>query len=129
MRTPTVVQLRRESPGERVWLNVAGPMDGENEQETERLSVDLLKEADVFLKTYAKYRNALADVQGRRLKRRWSRKLMAESFIEAQVSALKAQMTEMFEAIGAFPAEDDDDAMKTYAKRVLAWDKKNNQTK
>lgn len=110
-----------------VWLRVAGPDDVDTERTTERITLDVYSDDDDFVQKYAKYRNALNEVQQKKFKKRWSRKNMHESLLEAQVVALRKQMAQMFADVGPFPDAEDADAMLAYAKRVVAWSKKNNK--
>lgn len=96
---------------------------GEDEP-VERLQLDVRVSDDAFLSRFAAYRNALAKAQDKKLKRRWSRKSLAESLLAIQCDALRAQLEEMFQALGELPDAKDIEAMDRYAKRVVAWDKK-----
>jgi hypothetical protein len=49
---------------------------------------------------------------------------MIETQIAVRVEALRAQMEEMFAELGPMPDAKDDLAMKKYATRVVAHDKK-----
>jgi hypothetical protein len=108
---------------DRVWITVGNPLDRE-EQEVERLTVDVPTGVLDFLDRLASYRNTLAELQGKKLKRRWSRKSMAESFLSAQCDAMRQQLHDMIKACGVIPEADDREAMERYVKKVIAWDKR-----
>lgn len=95
--------------------------------ETDRFTLDVPATDASFLERFAAYRNALARAQGKRLRRQWSRKGMAESLLAAQVDGMRQQMAEMLKDLGDLPAADDKDALEAYAKRVIAWDKKHSR--
>lgn len=96
-----------------------------------RLLLDVPKVELVFIEQYAAFRNAVAAAQGKKLKRHWSRKSMAEQFLADQAEMLRTQLSQMFTEVGPFPQFDPDDqkanraAMEKYAKRVVAWAEKN----
>lgn len=125
MRENTAVQLKWGLPSEKVWLAVSGPVDMDDGQEVERLSLDIRAEDFEFLTRLAAYRNALAALQDKRLKRKWTRKSLAESMLAAQCDAMRHQIAEMIAACGEIPAADDREAMEKYARKVIAWDKRN----
>lgn len=129
MRGVTAVQLPRSTWPEKVWLSVSGPSDIDETQEVERLSLDVVVRDFAFLTRMAAYRNALAAAQGKRLKKKWSRKSLAESFISMQCDSMREQMREMFEACGEMPDADDTEAMERYVRKVLAWDKRSSSGK
>jgi hypothetical protein len=93
----------------------------------------------VFLKQWAVYRNVLSKLQlakqpGNRSAPTASRKNLAEGAVHARLLEQREKFKEMFAAVGPFPAvsshkvtSDEREAMTAYAKRVLAWDKKNNR--
>lgn len=94
-----------------------------------RLTLEIPESDAVFLDQFAAYRNALAKVQGKNLRRQWSRKRMAESLLAVQVDAARHQLAEMFAACGPFPAltgdsKKDAEAMEKFARSVLKWDAK-----
>lgn len=122
--TTTAVQLRRITNPENLWASVPDPFDIDDEEAGRRLSVDIRPADYDLLAQFAAYRNALAAVQGKRLRKLWSRKSMAESMLAIQCDALRHQLREMLTAVGPLPAADDPDEMRRYAKRVSAWDKK-----
>jgi hypothetical protein len=108
-----------------VWSSVSEPTPEIGEDEpVERVSLDIRKVDFEFLGKLASFRNALADAQKKKIKRRWSRKSMIETQIAVRVEALRAQMEEMFAELGPMPDAKDDLAMKKYATRVVAHDKK-----
>ena len=114
---------------EKPWFSVTGPGDIEDDRESERLSLDVRASDYDFLTSFAAYRNALARVMGKRIRKQWSRKQMAESFISMQVDAMRAQLAEMLKACGELPTFDSKDpksraAMDSYVKKVIAWDAK-----
>lgn len=103
-----------------------GPKDiDKEEEEVERLSLDVSKKVVEFITRIAAYRNTLAGLQGKRLKRKWTRKSLAESLLEIQVSVLTEQFAQMVDACGELPAADDTEAMEKYVRKVMAWDKRN----
>lgn len=89
-----------------------------------RISLDVRASDYVLLDQIAAYRNALARAQNKKLRKQWTRKSMAESMLAIQCDALRVQLAEMKEALGSLPDGKDDTAMEKYARRVLAWDKK-----
>lgn len=93
----------------------------ENE-EVARVSLDVRVRDDDFLERFAAYKNALNDVTKTKLRRRWTRKSMAESLLAAQCDVLRNQLTEMVAAFGELPPASDTEAVKRYAKRVAAWE-------
>jgi hypothetical protein len=125
MRETAAVKLRGDQMSDRVWLSVAGPTDMDERQEVERITLDIRAEDFDFLARVAAYRNALATLQGKRLKRKWTRKAMAEAFIAAQCDAMHQQLADMIAACGPLPEPEDTDAVEKYARKVLSWDKKN----
>jgi hypothetical protein len=101
------------------------------EVQLERATLDLSKDDYELLDLYALYRNARAKTLEMRIKP-WSRKSFAESIITEHLDALRSDLAEMFKACGPFPREEDfedrdqlREAMEKYARRVMAWDKKN----
>jgi hypothetical protein len=99
-------------------------MDIDDSQEVERLSLDIRTQDFEFLSRLAAYRNVLAALQGRRLKRKVTRKSLAESFIAVQCDAMRNQLAEMLQACGELPSGEDPEAVEKYARKVLAWDKR-----
>jgi hypothetical protein len=109
----------------RNWLTMVGPPEISAEEETERITVEVsVADAD-FISRYAALRNALAEAEDRRLRKKWTRKMMAESMLAAQCDAARQQMQDMFKALGDLPDAEDKAACLTYAKKALAWAKKN----
>lgn len=117
--------LPRRSKSERLWLLVSGPEDMD-EHEAKRLSLDISAKDFEFLERLAEYRNVLARVRAKRLKRQWSRKSLAESFVAIQCAAARDELREMIEAVGDIPPADDIETLEKYVRKVLAWDKRNN---
>lgn len=109
---------------EKAWLSVTGPKDMDEGQEVVRLSLDIRAEDFDFLARVAAYRNTLASLQGKRLKRKWTRKAMAESFIAAQCDAMRQQLADMVAACGPLPDPEDAEAVEKYVRKVIAWDKR-----
>lgn len=109
------------------WRTVTGPLDVEDD--IDRVSLDLPKEQYDFLGRFATYRNALADVQEKRLKRRWTRKSMGESMLIDAIGSVQRQLAEMIAACGELPDHKDMAAMKRYVQKVLAWDAKRSSKK
>ena len=116
------------APGPNVqWRGITGrgnvpgmsvdPLDTEEVEETDRLSLDLPLSELEFLKRFASYRNALNEAQTKAMKK-WTRKSTAEAFIAAQIRQVKASMKQVFEDLGELP--EDERAMLDYAKKVLA---------
>lgn len=105
-----------------------GVVDDQGGDGSVRVTLEVSEGDASFLEAYARYRNALAKVQSKRVRRQWSRKMLAESFVAAQCDQARHQLQEMFAAIGPFPDPDDKNTtpedFERYAKKVLAWDKK-----
>jgi hypothetical protein len=57
-----------------------------------RLSLDVTASAADLLEKYADLRNRRAAAQGKRLRRQWTRKSIAELLLAAQIELLKQQM-------------------------------------
>lgn len=104
------------------------PLEHE-EEETERVSLDLPKSVADFLRRFAAYRNAMNEAQGRNV-RKWTRKSTAEAFIAAQRRQVIANMVDAFERLGDLPEvtpdadektrEREEREMLAYARAVLA---------
>lgn len=99
------------------------PEIGEDEQ-VERVTLDIRAVDFDFLGRFAAFRNAMASASKVKLKRKWSRKSMIEAQIAVRVEVIRAQMAEMFAELGPLPEAKDELAMERYAKRVVAHDKK-----
>lgn len=127
MRTNTAIQLRGGGTHGNVLIDVSDPTDISEDESVERLSLDIGAADFDLLERFAAYRNALASAQQKKLKRKWSRKSVAESLLAAQVAALRQQIAQMVADLGPIPSADPKhrDEMEKYARRVLAWDKKN----
>jgi hypothetical protein len=93
------------------------PLEPEEVEETERLSIDLPASELEWLQRYANYRTALNEAQGKKRKK-WTRKSAAEAYVAAQIRQMKASMAKVFEELGELPS--DEKAMLAYAKRVVA---------
>lgn len=122
MRHATVVQLPRSKEVGTFWVPVVDPeeiTDGA-EGTVVPITVHLSTDDAEFLERYAAYRNNLADTRGDRLKARWSRKSMAESFLTAQVRAIRRQLDQMLNDLGDLPPKKSAEAAK-YAKRAAEW--------
>ncbi len=130
MRANEAMRYRQQRwPLERVWLAVHGPKDiDREEEEVERLSLDVSKTVVEFITRIAAYRNTLAAIQGKKLKRKWTRKALAESLLEIQVAVLREQFAQMVDACGELPPADDAEAMERYVRKVMAWDKRSNNS-
>ena len=89
----------------------------QQEETTDRLSLDLPVSVVKFLERFASYRNALNSVQGRSVKK-WTRKSAAEAFVAAQVRQVVESMAGAIETHGELP--EDDKEMVAYARAVLA---------
>jgi hypothetical protein len=123
MRNDTEVQLLGWPGADKAWGDVAGPTEIPDDF-VERLSLDVgVKDFD-FLERLAAYRNALAAAQDIKLKRRWSRKSQAESFIAIQCDVMRMQLSEMIAECGDLPPADDREAVEKYARKVVAWSKR-----
>lgn len=127
MRNGTAFQLRRNRPPDNVVTAVTDPTDISDGVTGERLSLDVRQEDAELLMQFASYKNALAAVQGKKLRKKWTRKSLAESFLAAQCDALRIQLAEMLKDLGDLPDSKDEVAMAKYAKRVLAWTEKHSK--
>lgn len=127
MGANTNVQWRNRAEPEKVWLVVSDPTEIDAKDLSERVTLDISEADYVFLRTFAKYRNALAKAQKKKLVRQWSRKSFAEALMRDQCNALRKQIEQMVDALGPLPDGDDKKGMQRYAERVVAWSKK--QTK
>lgn len=101
-------------------MNVAGPGEIEDGEEIERVTLELPVSDVDFIARVAEYRNTLAKVQKKKI-RKWSRKSLAESLLAAQVMQLRKQFADMISSCGPIPDPDDEIAMVRYAKRVIEW--------
>lgn len=96
------------------------------DEEVVRLLVDVPKADADFLEQYAQYRNALAVVRKKRMKRRWTRKSQVEAIISEAADDLRQQLAGMLDAVGPMPTLDSTPeknraAMEKYAAKVLRW--------
>jgi hypothetical protein len=123
MRNATAVQLERREKPVRVWLSVGRQIDMTG-QAVDRLSLDIPLEDALFLERYAEYRNAVAVERKLRLRKKASRKSVAEEFLITQVRVMREEFAEIFKELGEFPSADDPEAMARYARKVVAWDKR-----
>jgi poly(A) polymerase Pap1 len=124
-RTGTVFQWRGNAGHAKVWTEVPDPIDIGPDEEAERVALDFDMSTADFFSRFAAYRNAIAAAQGKTLKRKWTRKSLMESTINTERARLEAQLEEMVRAVGPIPNAKDAEAMERYARRVLAWDRKN----
>lgn len=93
------------------------PLEQEEKEKTDRLSLDLSVSDAEFLRRFANYRNALNEAQERPVQK-WTRKSAAEAYVAAQIRQVKASMAQVFADLGELPK--DDKQMLDYAKKVLA---------
>lgn len=97
--------------------------------EVMRVILDVSKEDLLFIEAYAAFRNALTRAQGKKQKRHYSRKSLAEQLISDQCLVLRHQLSRMFAELGPFPTLDPKDpkanraAMEDYARRAVEWTK------
>lgn len=113
------MQLSRNTAGGMVPGMSVDPLAQQEEEATERLSLDLPAHTAKFLERFAAYRNALNVAQGKKVKK-WTRKSAGEAFVETQVTQVVASMAQAFEEHGELPDAADEKAMLAYAKAVLA---------
>lgn len=100
----------------REWLSVTPPDDDDN-GEVKRFSVDVpIKDAG-FLERLADYRNAMAAAQNKRLKRQWTMKSVAESFITAGTATNRQALKELLDELGDLP--EGKEAMAEYVKKAI----------
>ena len=123
MHSSVAISLPRNTPRDKVFLVVASPLDIEGE-EVERISLDLRAKDVDFAGRFAAYRNAMAEAQGKRLKRKWTRKSVVEASIAQSFDAMRAQIAAMLADVGPLPDAEDAEAMARYVRKVLAWDKR-----
>jgi hypothetical protein len=102
---------------------MADPVN-DQEQEVDRLTLELSIKDLEFLGNFAAFRNAMADAQEKKLSRRWSRKALAEAFLAAACDDTRGKLAEMFAACGPLPSKSDREGMAKYARRVLAWERR-----
>ena len=110
------VQLMEQMVSARVFGMARDPLEQE-EETTDRLSLDLPVSMVQFLERYAAYRNALNGLQKRAVKK-WTRKSAAEAFLTSQYQQVLENMGASFDAHGPLP--EDQDEMLAYARSVLA---------
>lgn len=109
-----------------MWATPMGPTDfDDNETAFERLSLDLPESDVTLLEQFAAYRNALAAAQGKKLRKRWTRKSVAEHFLKIQCEGLRHQLDEMTRELGPLPEVTKDlTPFDEYAARALEWMKR-----
>lgn len=78
-----------------------------------------------ILEKIAAFKNKSAEARDQVLRKKWTRKSLAESFLAIQCRNQRQQIASMVEALGPLPDADDEKAMAKYAKRVVEWEKKN----
>lgn len=122
----TAVQLSRNARRGSIPGMSVDPLAQHEEEPPERLTVDLRSSDARFLERFAAYRNALNQLEGRKV-RPWTRKSAAEAFVAAQVRQVVENMALAFRDRGELPAADDEKAMLAYAKAVLASADKSNK--
>ena len=125
MLKDTDVQWRKRVRRGRVALAVPSPRDL-GEEEVTRLLIDVPTSELRLIEQISTFRNVLAAVQKKKLRRQWSRKSLAEQFISDQLLVEARQYEEMFREVGPFPeisgtADEKRATMEKYAKRVVAW--------
>lgn len=123
--TGTSEQWTRNTQRVKVWRDVPDPTDIGEDEAVERVALDLSGKDLRLYAAYAAYRNKLADEQGKKLTRKWTRKSYMESVIRRDAQMLREQLEEMISACGPLPDPNDEKEMEKYVRRVLAWDKKN----
>lgn len=121
-RPPEHLRMSRRAMG-RVMprLKVSDPKARQGEDVVVRVGVDIPSADADFLQAYAAYRNAIAKAQGATLRRLWTRKTLIESLLAAMLDQHREQLRQMIDACGPLPDPKDDEAMKRYAAKVLAW--------
>ena len=129
-RAVTTVQSRNDAWRETFPLPVNDPRTPLHHiDEVKRFLLDVPKADLDLIEQYAEFANAAAEADGKKLKRRWSRKSMAEQFLADQTNVLRQQLAEMWAEVGPFPVFDPEDtaanrtAMEKYAKRAVDWAK------
>ncbi len=129
MDSRTYVQCLLESEGSRVGGNVSTNPDSKMTFVV-RITLDVSRDEDEFLTAYAAYKNALPIAQGERVKRRESRKSVAEQLVTNQIAQTLHQLKAAFEAVGELPKviegkpKETEELFVAYAKKVLAWQRK-----
>lgn len=119
----TSVQSKRITPRVKPWLTVGDPIDNPG-ADVVRFTIDIAPDDFKLAKQVAAYRNALAAVQGKRLKRLWTRKSIGETVYALGAIEMRKQLAEMIKQCGPLPDEGDDLAMRRYAEKVIAWSDK-----
>lgn len=128
MRIHAQARLTAPTARENLWLAVTNPWDiEESDKEIERLSLDVPLRDARLIEQFAAYRNKLASVQGKRLKKTWSRKSMAEQALAIQCDEIRTQLKAMTDELGPLPEPKDDAALEKYARRVVAWNAKHDK--
>lgn len=115
--------MKEQMESARVFGMARDPLEQE-EETTDRLSLDLPVSMVQFLERYAAYRNALNGLQKRAVKK-WTRKSAAEAFLTSQFQQVMENMAGSFEAHGPLP--EDQDEMLAYARAVLAASEKSSK--
>jgi hypothetical protein len=118
-------RLPGKTRGVTPWGVVGDPEDTEEGLEGYvRVSFDVRARDYDYFGRLATYRNTLAKVKGIKLRRQWTRKSVGEQLLGQRADEYRLQIAEMVQACGDLPAADDEVAMRAYAIRVIAWDKK-----
>ena len=120
LSTGTDIQWRGITGRGRVPGMSVDPLEQEEQEETERVSLDLPRSVVRFLEGFASYRNALNAEQGRDV-RKWTRKSTAEAYVVAQVRQVMESMRGAFERHGPLPELDDPKDRPRYEKEMRAY--------
>lgn len=96
-----------------------------NVEGIKRIGVDVRESTFETLEQLAEYRNALAKVTNKTLRRKQTVKSTAESELEAAIDSLMDDLAPMFEVVGPWPEISGDEAadaeaFQAYAARVVA---------
>ena len=95
------------------------PPDILGDDEIIRFVVEISLLDGVLLERYAAFKNAIAAVEGRRLKRKQTRKCVAEWYLQQACIALREQLAGMTRQLGDLPDANDAAAVTEYAHTHL----------
>lgn len=118
--------------GVQLWhLTQRGPLQETREhvdpnepgEVVKRIGVDLSLADEDLLSRYASYKNTVAQLQEKRLKRKWTIKSYAEYLLAGDLNALRHELAKLEDKVGPLPSAKDEEAMRAYANRVIALDK------
>jgi hypothetical protein len=118
----TAVQWPARREPARVLITVGNPRDTQVGQAVERLSLDIAKGDYEFLKRYAAYLNLLADARGVVLRRKWTRKALAEDYLADACDDIRKQMADQLAELGPIPDGEDEAALAAYVAKVVDRD-------